>query len=149
MSPNVLWDAAPNSAAYLRRQQAEARIALQKTVRDLKRDVVAALDPQTWAQISPWATLGVAAASGFGAAAVVVPGRKPSTPVTAEPPETATSGPPVSSATTGKTGTVWAAVTTGLYGLARIALAEVISSAMRTEPLREPENTDVEVDVPV
>lgn len=150
---NAQHNATPNSAAFLRRQQAEARAALHATATDLKRDLLHAIDPQTWIQISPWATLGVAAASGFAAAAVVVPGRH--SPVTAPPnspeaiPASSNAAPPAS----GKaSGAIWAAVSTGLYGLARVALSEVISSAMRMDPVRESaetayETADVDSDV--
>lgn len=145
---NARRDGSLNSAAFLRRQQAEARAALQTTVSELKRDLRNVVDPQTWVQIAPWATLGVAAASGFAAAAVVVPGRHSSAPAASIEPNAIPAAPSSGKAS----GAIWAAVSTGLYGLGRLALTEVISSAMRMDPVRESaetadETADVDSDV--
>jgi hypothetical protein len=150
MSPNAHQNIPPNSAAFLKRQQAEAQVAISKTVRALKRDLVAAIDPQTWVKISPWATIGIAAVSGFTAAAVVVPGRQhpvpPANGVPPGPPDPSATAPPSPPKTSGA---VWAAVSTGLYGLARIALTEIVSSAMRGEPVTEPLEREPDLDMAV
>lgn len=147
---NARRDPIPNSAAFLRRQQAEARHALQVTLRNLKRDLLSAADPETWVQIAPWTTVGVAAASGFAAAAVAVPARHSSTAAAPIAPATnATDASTAAPLTSDKGwGAIGAAVSAGVYGVIRLALTEVISSALRMDPLRDSSeiaDTDAEV----
>jgi len=63
--------AAPTEAALLACEAAQARAALQAAINDLKKSLGTAADPRVWTQNHPWAGVGVAAAAGFAAAALL------------------------------------------------------------------------------
>jgi hypothetical protein len=60
-------------ADLLAREAAAAQAAALGAIADLKAGLATAADPRLWAQQHPWAAVGIAAAAGFAAAALVVP----------------------------------------------------------------------------
>lgn len=63
--------AAPTEAALLECEAAQARAALRGAIEDLKQSLRHAADPRVWTEKHPWAGVGLAAAAGFGAAALI------------------------------------------------------------------------------
>ena len=63
--------AAPTEAAHLEREAAQARAALRGAIEDLKQSLYHAADPRVWTEKYPLAGVGVAAAAGFAAAALM------------------------------------------------------------------------------
>jgi hypothetical protein len=61
---------------YLRKQQADARRAIEHTLSELKLDLIKTADPRAWMQMHPWATLGASAIAGFVTTAAFVPSKE-------------------------------------------------------------------------
>ena len=65
--------ASDREADLLAREAKAAQAAVLEAIGDLKSGLSTAADPRLWAQQHPWAAIGVAAAAGFAAAALLVP----------------------------------------------------------------------------
>ncbi|MBI3461787.1 MAG: hypothetical protein HY000_01830 [Planctomycetes bacterium] len=64
---------AEREADLLAHEAAAAQAAALGAIQDLKTGLATAADPRLWAEQHPWAAVGIAAAAGFAAAALVMP----------------------------------------------------------------------------
>jgi hypothetical protein len=71
-------DSELSEADYLARESELTKLALTRTLEDLKSSLRSTADLRLWTRKHPWAALGIAAAAGFSAAAVVASKRSES-----------------------------------------------------------------------
>lgn len=123
---------------FLEREIRLAEASLQRSVQELKESVPTAVSPTLWTQRYPWVAVGVAATTGFLAARMLLPARRPAIIVAAPP----ASGPAAPAAPPpANRGSFLGSIASSLF---QVAAHGLLSSALSTiqSAAENPSQTD-------
>jgi hypothetical protein len=65
-----------SESQYLAQQQADAKKAIERSLEQLRAELMQSADPRAWMQTHPWMTLCASAVAGFVASAATVPSKE-------------------------------------------------------------------------
>jgi ElaB/YqjD/DUF883 family membrane-anchored ribosome-binding protein len=117
---------------YLAQQTEQARAAIQQTIAAIQQSLRDSADLKAWAQQYPWATVGVAAASGFAATAMVLQAggdRHANEPPAAEAASRESRG-----------GGIWEPITSALADVLKTVLQSTVLAAVAAKAQQPSEN---------